>query len=924
LALPERRLQVLDVAQVSGEERQTTVSVTYPTHREADIALRDGSTVHVRPIRPGDERCLLDLLTSLSADARTLRFFSAGVDLAELARHDSHIDYEERFGLVATTGPDGRIVGHASYARIDPERAEVAFTIADEYQGRGLGTLLLGQLAEMAAASGITEFRAVVLPSNYRMLGVFRDSGFPVITHTGPDEIHLELPTSLTMSAIELFERREQIAAVNALAHVLRPTSIAVIGASRRPGTVGAAVFHNLLASGFFGPVYPVNPKAEVVQSVLAYPTVEHVARPVDLAVIAVPATCVLDVAEQCGRKGVRALVVLTAGFGEMDGEGREREQALLRLCRTNGMRLIGPNCIGVVNTDPNVGMNATLGPSMPPPGRVAFASQSGALGLAAIQEARRHGIGISDFVSMGNKADISGNDLLQYWESDPRTDVILLYLESFGNPRKFARIARRVGRTKPIVAIKSGRSAAGARATASHTGALVAASDVTVDALFRQAGVIRADTIGGLFDIAALLSTQPIPKGQRVGIVTNVGGPAILCADTCEAEGLVVAPLAPETTARLRQLLPAEASVANPVDMLAAGTAEQYRRAIGLVAADPNIDAVIAIFIQPLATQLADVADAVSSAARDAEHGKPILAVFMSADEASSTLHDGDGRVPIYTSPEPAAIALAKAARYGAWRSRPTADLARPDGIRRDEAAAIVATALGRGDDWLAPAEVATVLSCYGLPVAEQRVVEAPREAVQAAMDLGGSVAVKAIVPGLTHKSDKGAVALNVHGQDAVYLAAAGMAEQLAADGHPPTGFVVQRMFNDGVEMIVGLVQDPSFGPVLACGAGGVTAELIRDVSVRLTPLAEHDPADMVRELRTYPLLCGYRGAPPCDQSALEDVLRRVATLAEDLPQVIEMDCNPVKVSQCDAVIVDARIRVAPAEAPRPLGARR
>jgi acyl-CoA synthetase (NDP forming) len=587
-------------------------------------------------------------------------------------------------------------------------------------------------------------------------------------------------------------------------------------------------------------------------------------------------------------------------------------------------MRMIGPNCIGVVNTDPNVSLNATFGPGIPPAGRVAFASQSGALGLAAIQEARRHGIGISDFVSMGNKADISGNDLLQYWESDPRTDVVLLYLESFGNPRKFARIARRVGRTKPIVALKSGRSAAGARATASHTGALVAASDITVDALFRQAGVIRADTIGSLFDIAALLATQPVPMGQRVGIVTNVGGPAILCADTCEAAGLVVAPLAPETSAQLRKLLPSEASVANPVDMLAAGTAEQYREAIRLVACDPNIDAVIAIFLQPLATQLADVAEAVASAARDPEHGKPILAVFMSADEVSSMLQGGAVQVPIYTSPEPAAIALARAARYGSWKARPWADLARPDGIRRDEATALVATALGRGDDWLPPDEVAALLGCYGLPVAEQRVVDTAGEAVKAAAELGGAVAVKAIVPGLIHKSDKGAVALNLIGQEAVYLVAHGMVEQFAADGHPPTGFVVQRMCDGGVEMIVGLVQDPSFGPVLACGAGGVAAELIRDVSARLTPLSEHDPADMVRELRTYPLLDGYRGAPPCDQAALEDVLRRLGTLAEDLPQVIEMDCNPVKVRQFDAVIVDARIRIAPVKAPRPLGARR
>jgi acetyl coenzyme A synthetase (ADP forming)-like protein len=903
------------------------VSLSYPSHREADVALRDGATVHIRPIRPEDEGRLLDLLSSLSGDARMLRFFSAGVDLAAAARRDSHVDYLDSYGIVATTGSDGRIVGHGSYARLDPDRAEVAFTIADRYQGRGLGTILLAHLAEMAASNGISRFVAAVLPANYRMLGVFRDSGFPIDTHTDPNEIRVELPTSLTPEAVEAFERREQIGVANALAHVLRPSSVAVIGASRRRGTVGGEVFHNLIAGGFAGPVYPVNPTATVVQSVLAYATVEAIAGPVDLAVIAVPAASVLEVAEQCGRKGVRSLIVLTAGFGEVDDDGRMREQALLRVCRMTGMRIIGPNCIGVVNTAPDVSLNATFGPSMPPPGRVAFASQSGALGLAAIQAARRRGIGISDFVSMGNKADISGNDLLQYWESDPRTDVILLYLESFGNPRKFGRLARRVGRRKPIVVIKSGRSTAGARATASHTGALVAASDVTVDALFRQAGVIRADTVDGLFDIAALLATQPVPAGQRVGIVTNVGGPAILCADTCEAEGLVVPPLAAETTARLRALLPAEASVANPVDMLAAATAEQYREAIGVVARDPGVDAVIAIFIQPLATDAEDVARAVAGAAgdlqRELQPGKPILSVFMSSEEAPAALGGGSVQVPVYTSPEPAALALARAARYGAWRAAPAEPSARPEDIRRDEAAALVAAALGRGDGWLPPGDVTTLLGCYGLPLVDQRVVATALEAGEAAVELGGDVALKAVGPGLVHKSDLGAVRLNLRGGDAVVEAARAMADRLGAAGQSPTGFDVQRMVADGVEKIVGLIQDPSFGPVLACGAGGVMAELLHDVSVRLTPLSEQDVSGMPAELRTYPLLRGYRGAAPRDVAALEAVLRRLSALAEDLPQVVELDCNPVKVLERGACIVDARVRVAPVEAPRPLGAR-
>jgi acetyl coenzyme A synthetase (ADP forming)-like protein len=900
------------------------MTLTYPARYEADVALRDGSTVHVRPITTTDEDGLRQFFVSLSPEARTLRFFSGGVNLAAAASRDSQVDYVDTFGLVATTGHDGRIVGHASYAIVEPGRAEVAFTIADDYQGRGLGTLFLGQLAEAATANGISQFCAVVLPSNYHMLKVFHDSGFPIEMRSDPNEIHVEFPTSLTPDAIEKFERREQIGAINALTHVLRPTSIAVIGASRRAGTVGAAVFRNLLLGGFAGPVYPVNATADVVQSVHAYATVEAIPGPVDLAVIAVPAAHVLTVAEQCGHKGVRGLVVITAGFGETDADGREREQALLRLCRTHGMRLIGPNCIGVVNTDPDVSLNATFGPAMPPPGRLAFASQSGALGLAAIQQAQARGIGISSFVSMGNKTDISGNDLLQYWESDPHTDVILLYLESFGNPRKFGRIARRVAQTKPIIAIKSGRSAAGARASSSHTGALVGASDGTVDALFGQAGVIRADTIDGLFDVAALLSMQPVPRGQRVAIVTNVGGPGIMCADACEAEGLTIPTLADETRERLRALLPAEASVANPVDMLASASAEQYRRAINIVALDPGIDAVIAIFIQPLATRLEDVSQAVAQAAQDARTGKPILAVFMSATEAPPALAGDRAQVPVFRSPEPAAIALSRAARYGTWKARASAPAARPSDIRRDEAAAIVASALGEDGGWLAPDQVAALLGCYGLPIAAQRTVVSPGEAGQAAEAIGGAVVLKAIAPGLVHKSDQGAVMLGLHGEREVTRAAQEMSTRLTAVGLPPTGFLVQQMVTGGVEMIVGLIQDPSFGPVVACGAGGVLTELLHDVSVRLTPLSEDDLSEMPRELRTYPLLTGYRGTPPCDVTALEDVLRRISVLAEDLPQIAEMDCNPVKVLEHGACIVDARIRVAPADPPRPLGARR
>ena len=495
----------------------------YPAHREADVVLRDGSTVHLRPVRPEDEAALLTFFRALSEQARALRFFTRTSDeaLGPLVHRMVHVDYVRRYGIVATVGVPERIIGHAMYAALDGDRAEVAFAVADDYQGRGLGTLMLGHLAEHAAEHRIRLFEAEVLPTNIRMLDVFRDAGFPTEVQIVAGEVHERFPTTLTPEALAKFEEREMVAAANALRTFFAPRAVAVVGASRQRGTIGGELFHNLLAYGFAGPVYPVNPRASVVQSVVAYPSVEAIPGPVDLAVIVTPAEHVVEAAQACARKGVRALVVISAGFGETGDAGRARQAELLRVCRASGMRLIGPNCMGIINTDPAVRLNATFAPVDPPEGRIGFMSQSGALGLAILDYARMLGLGISTFVSVGNKADISGNDLLAYWEQDPRTDVILLYLESFGNPQKFSRLARRVGRRKPIVAVKSGRTRAGARATSSHTGALLAASDITVDALFRQAGVIRTDTLEEMFDVAALLAHQPVPAGRRVGIVS-------------------------------------------------------------------------------------------------------------------------------------------------------------------------------------------------------------------------------------------------------------------------------------------------------------------------------------------------------------------------------------------------------------------
>ncbi len=886
-------------------------------HRAGDVVLRDGSTVHVRKMEPADDKALFDLFQSLSEESRWLRFFSvaAGSALAAEARRETNLDHT--FGLIALSGPDQHVVGHAFYAGIDSHRAEVAFTIADDYQGRGLGTLLLGQLAEVATANGIQTFEAEVVASNHAMLHVFRESGFPIELKARAGQIHVTLPTSFTSDAVEQFERRESIAAVNALRLFFNPRSIAVIGASKKRGTIGGEVFHNLLSYGFAGPVYPVNPTADVVQSVPAYKSVEDIPGLVDLAVVVVPEKFVIETVKQCGRKGVKALVVISAGFGETGKDGQAKQAELMRVCRAAGMRLIGPNCMGIINADPAVRMDATFAPGVPPTGRVGFSSQSGALGLAIIELANSLGLGISTFVSVGNKADISGNDLLRYWEHDANTEVILLYLESFGNPKKFSKIARRVGRKKPIVVVKSGRSAAGARATSSHTGALIAASDVTVDALFRQSGVIRTDTLEELFDVASLLVNQPLPRGNRVAIITNAGGPGILGADACEARGLEVPVLSKETQETLRSYLPAGAGIGNPVDMIASATAEQYGRTVEVAAADPNVDSLIVMFTPPLITKSEDVAQEIVAAVKRSDSAKPVLTVFLSGDNAPDSLRRAN--IPAYRFPETAAIALARAARYSRWRERPETTMAEFADVNRDQAASVVASALGRGGGWLTTQETAELLSCYGLPLIEQKIVDTPEAAGEIAERMNGEVALKVIAPDVLHKTEAGGVRLHLRGNQEVRAAAIEMRDRLLTQGHEPTGFLVQRMAQGGVEMLVGVVHDPQFGPVVACGAGGVQVELLRDVSVRLTPLAKEDASEMIRSLKTYPLLNGFRGSAKCDVAALEDGLLRVSAMVEDLPQIAELDCNPFVVQESGAVILDARVRVEAIE-PKPL----
>jgi acetate---CoA ligase (ADP-forming) len=892
-------------------------AVEYPREREADVVLRDGTTVHVRPVKREDREAVRSFLGALSSESIGFRFFGAA-NLDWAAKWSTDVDYVDKFGLVVESGNPRQIVAHAAYVRIDAERAEVAFLVADAWQGFGISTILLAHLAEVAEPLGITTFVAQVLPHNHRMIDVFRESGFPVKLRSVPEALEIELPTSLSPAALARFDERERIAAVAAVKSFLEPRSVAVIGASRRRGTIGGEILHNLLTAGFPGPVYPVNDKADVVQSVSAYKSVADIPGPVDLAVVALPAELVVSAARDCAAAGVRALLIVSSGFAETGQEGALRQRELIEVCRDAGIRIVGPNCLGVLNTSPDIRLNATFAPPAAVEGRVGFMSQSGGVGIALIQAASRLGVGLSSFVSVGNKVDLSGNDFLQYWEQDPSTDLALLYLESFGNPRKFSRIARRIAAVKPVIAVKSGRTAAGARASSSHTGAMLSASDVTVDALFAQAGVIRTDTMHELFDVAALLSAQPVPRGERVVIVTNGGGPGILCADACQDYGVEIVDLAPEVGARLGQFLPASAALGNPVDMVAAASADDYRRTLETLIEADACDVIIAIFVPALVTRSEDVAAAINAVAAQ-RSAVPIATVFMLSGGAADALQSGDVRVPSYAFPEAAARAVSLAVRHARWRTRDAGTVPQFDGLRSVEAAALISRELAREEDWLAPEAVAELLGCFGLPLIDTRVVADAEQAVAAASELGFPVALKATGSGLIHKTEAGGVRLGLDSAEAVRAAAADIEQAVTRTGVSLGGLVVQPMAPRGVEMIVGMVHDPSFGPVVACGAGGTTAELIKDVALRITPVTDADAREMLRSLKTFPLLDGYRGASRCDVAAIEDVLLRVGLMVDAHPEIAELDCNPLIVGPDGAVIVDARVRLEPCAPPRP-----
>jgi len=837
---------------------------------ETDVVLTDGGTVHVRPIRPDDAERLVTFFTGLSRETIYYRFFSPKRELSEAeVRYFTVLDYLDRFALIALL--DHEIVGVARYDRLDPgDIAEVAFVIDDGQQGRGLGSVLLEHLAQAGHDASIVRFTASVLPDNGRMLRVFRDAGWKVTRRFEDGVIQVDFPIAHTADTLAVMDARERWAEARSIERILAPDSVAVIGASDRSGSVGNAVFTNITTGGFAGAVHPVNLDADTIGGRPSYRRITDIEGTVDLAVIAVPAAAVPGVVAECAEKDVKGVVILSAGFGEVSAEGSALEALALETARTHGMRMVGPNGIGVLNTA--VGLNATFIPGRPHPGRVAFQSQSGGLGIALIDWSNQLELGISSFVSVGNKADISGNDLLQYWEQDDGTDVILMYLESFGNPRKFARIARRVSQHKPIVAVKSGRSSAGSRAAASHTAA-TATSDDVVSALFRQAGVTRVTTLEELLDTAHVLASQPLPAGNHVAIIGNSGGPGILAADACEGAGLEVARLSAGTASQIRALLGPNAAVANPIDMVASATADQYEAVLRLVLQDGQIDSVIVIYTPPMVTAPEPVAEAVARAA--AGSTKAVVANFLASRQAPDALlgRDGGRRIPSFPSPEPAAMALGRLTEYAAWRRRDPGTVPALDGIDRDRARAIVEDALATGG------------------------AEVPDAPEPSGRHLGRPT------PSVT--------------EPARQLSRRATEELLAAYGITTT-IATNRVRADDVaiDTVVGVVQDPAFGPLVMFGIGDVPTELVADRAFRILPLTDVDATELVQSLRASPLLFGYEGAPEVRTDLLEDLLLRVAALAEDLPAVAELDLNPVRVSPAGVVTLAATIgvrRVAP-----------
>ncbi|MFG1683624.1 GNAT family N-acetyltransferase [Nonomuraea sp. NPDC049269] len=900
-----------------------TVEAQYPAHWEADVVLADGGTAHVRPIKPADADRLRAFYSRLSDESIYFRFFGPRPRLSdkEVAWFTT-VDYADRVALIATIGTE--MVAVIRYDRTGPGEAETAFLVEDAHQGRGVASVLLEHLAATARERGIERFVADVLPANMKMMGVLRQAGYTAESRFADGVVRMTLDLTPTDTSAEVTTAREHRAEARSIARLLAPGSVAVIGASREPGGVGHTVLRNLLAADFSGPVYPVHREVRAMAGVRAYPSVTAIDDQVDLAVVAVPAAGVVEVVKECAEKGVHGLVVVSSGFGETGTEGRERQDELARIARAYGLRVVGPNCLGIANTDPAVKLNATLAATVPGRGRVGFFSQSGALGTALLQRVAQRGMGISSFVSAGNRADVSGNDLLQYWEEDASTEVILLYLESLGNPRKFTRLARRLARSKPIVVVKSGGT------PDSHSAEALGLPDSAISSLFSQAGLIRVDDLIQLFDVGQLLAYQPLPAGPRVGLVTNSDALGLLAADACVAAGLEPLP---------------------PVNLGAGAGAAAFGAALADRLGSSSVDAVVVIYMPPIPGEDAEVAAELLRVSEGS--AKPVLATFQGHLGMHPDLRVGAvpsrGSIPSYAAPEEAVRALAYVARYARWRAQPSLpppelpDIDPPrartliNRVLHPEATAVAPSAESAAESPAADsasaaarslfaepgpsveaeaADVAELLACYGLSVWPAEAVRSPDEAVAAAERLGWPVVLKVAGPEAARRA--GTVRLGLAGPDSVRHAYAEFAGQFGED----VELAVQRMApQPAVPTVVSVTDNPAFGPIVSFGLGEVTARLLLDQGFRLAPLAGEDAAGLVRSVRAAPLLFGEYGYPPVAVDALEDLLVRVGRLANDLPEVARLDLDQVLVGREGVIILGARATIRTPPGPRPDG---
>ncbi|MFJ5547472.1 GNAT family N-acetyltransferase [Streptomyces sp. NPDC093225] len=881
-----------------------TAQVVQPVH----VLLADGATVSVRPVVPDDRAEVAGFYEAMSAENLRLRFFTANRRSGEQsAERVSRPASPGRGALLAEAG--GEAVGLVEYERLPgTDQADLALAVADRWHHRGVGTVLLEHAVSRARSEGITAFAADALAENHAVLKVFTDLGLKVTRRFNGPEVHCLVQLDADETYLSAVEARGRTADVASLQPLFRPRSVVVVGPGRRPGSVGRAILGNLRRGGFAGRLYAVHPVASDVLGVTTYRSVPDLPQAPDLAVVAVPAAAVPAVAGECGARGVRALLVVSAGLDRVHGH------ALLEACRRYGMRLVGPNCLGLANTEDGVGLDATFAAELPRPGSAGVAVQSGGVGIALLTGLSRLGIGVSTFASLGDKYDVSGNDMLQWWETDDRTELALLHLESFGNARAFSRTARRVTRRIPVLTVDAGRTAVGRRAAASHTAA-AATPTITRRALFRQAGITSTTSIAELLDTAALMHAQPLPAGRRVAVVSNAGGTGVLAADAAVEAGLDVPALSAELTGSLLASLPEGAAAANPVDTTAAVPEDRLQDCLTALARSGEVDALV-VSLVPTAVATATGSDLTRAVIRTAGESPCPVAVVL-PDQAESVRYLAGRRVavPSYADPQSAVRALAHAADRTAWLARSTGaatDLGDLDPARASEAVAAYLATHPEGG-WADPATCAALLDCYGIPQTPSAWATNGSEAVRAARrlrDRRGGAVLKAHWPGLVHKSEEHAVRLDLKDDAEVAAAYRDLAERFTGK---LSGVLVQPMARSGVELFTGVVQDAVFGPLVMFGLGGTATEVLADHAARLAPLTDQDVSDLLHAPRCAPLLLGHRGADPVDAGGLSQLLARLSRLAGDLPQLAEADLNPV-IARPDGIdVVDVRMRLAP-----------